>query len=111
MTSPERSCTSSPDVRLYYHFSTFSLSNFAHLAPPDPNSAAPTSPQGTVPSPFTFKLSQVAATQLQGGSVKIADSSTFTVAKTIAVAEVTVEPGAMRELHWHPTQDEWTFFL
>ncbi|KAF8637824.1 hypothetical protein AX16_010741 [Volvariella volvacea WC 439] len=56
-------------------------------------------------------LSQVPETQLPGGSVKIVDSSTFKVSVAIAAAEVTVEPGAVRELHWHPTQDEWTFFL
>ena len=43
--------------------------------------------------------------------MKIADSRNFEVAKNIAVAEVTVEPGAMRELHWHPTEDEWSYFL
>ncbi|KAJ2971963.1 hypothetical protein NUW54_g12373 [Trametes sanguinea] len=39
------------------------------------------------------------------------DSTTFPVSTAIAVAEVTVEPGAMRELHWHPTQDEWAYYL
>ncbi|EIN03969.1 oxalate decarboxylase [Punctularia strigosozonata HHB-11173 SS5] len=65
------------------------------------------SPQGTVPEPFSFPLSQVNATQLAGGSVKVVDSTNFKVSTTIAMAEVTVEPGAMRELHWHPTADEW----
>ena len=51
------------------------------------------------------------ATELSGGSVKVVDSHTFGIAKTTAVAEVVVNPGAMRELHWHPTQDEWTYFL
>ncbi|KAI0084685.1 RmlC-like cupin domain-containing protein [Irpex rosettiformis] len=78
---------------------------------PGPDSDAPKSPQGTVPEPFSFELSQMKATQLDGGSVKIVDSHTFAISKTIAMAEVTVEPGAMRELHWHPTQDEWSFFL
>ena len=35
-------------------------------------------------------------TQLQGGSVKIVDSTTFKISATIAAAEVTVEPGAIR---------------
>lgn len=35
-------------------------------------------------------------TPLAGGSVKIIDSSTFNISKTIAAAEVTVEPGAIR---------------
>ena len=80
-------------------------------AAPGPDSDGVTSPQGTVPNPYTFKLSQVQATQLSGGSVKIVDSHIFTVSTTIAAAEVSVEPGAMRELHWHPTQDEWSYFL
>ncbi len=81
------------------------------IAGPGPDSDAPTSPQGTVPEPFSFALSKMKATDLDGGSVKIVDSHTFTISKTIAMAEVTVEPGAMRELHWHPTQDEWSYFL
>ncbi|TEB19420.1 oxalate decarboxylase [Coprinellus micaceus] len=61
--------------------------------------------------PFRLCLSNVSATQFSGGTAKIVDSSTFKISVTIAAAEVTVEPGAMRELHWHPTEDEWTFFL
>ncbi|KAK7691032.1 hypothetical protein QCA50_006135 [Cerrena zonata] len=57
------------------------------------------SPQGTIPQPFTFKFSDLKPTQLSGGSAKVVDSTTFDVSKTIAAAEVTVEPGAMRELH------------
>ncbi|KAH9850306.1 oxalate decarboxylase [Lenzites betulinus] len=80
-------------------------------APPPDNQQAPKSPQGTIPNPFTFSLSQVKPTQLSGGTVKIVDSTTFTAATAISASEITVEPGAMRELHWHPTQDEWTFFI
>ncbi|TFK22775.1 oxalate decarboxylase [Coprinopsis marcescibilis] len=71
----------------------------------------PESPFGTVPEPFSFALSKVPATQFSGGTEKPVDSSTFKVSTTISAVEVTVEPGAMRELHWHPTQDEWDFFL
>ncbi|KAF5359108.1 hypothetical protein D9756_002967 [Leucocoprinus leucothites] len=78
---------------------------------PEAPSDAPKSPQGTVPDPFSFQLSKVKPTQLSGGTVKVVDSSTFKISKTIAAVEVTVEPGAMRELHWHPTQDEWSFFI
>ncbi|MBG9789715.1 hypothetical protein ABD74_19570 [Brevibacillus laterosporus] len=35
------------------------------------------------------------------------DSSNFLASKTVAAALVEVEPGAMRELHWHPNNDEW----
>lgn len=81
------------------------------IAPPPDGAQAPESPQGTVSDPFTFSLSQTNGTKVPGGSVKIVDSTTFKVSKTIAAAEVTVNEGAMRELHWHPTMDEWTFIL
>ncbi|KAF8151249.1 oxalate decarboxylase [Mycena galopus ATCC 62051] len=79
--------------------------------PPPIDAVAPSSPQGEVPNSYSYPMSQVNATQFSGGSVKIVDSTTFTVSTTIAAAEITVEPGAMRELHWHPTMDEWSFFL
>ncbi|KZT74621.1 oxalate decarboxylase [Daedalea quercina L-15889] len=79
--------------------------------PPSPDATAPEDPQGQVPNPYIHKLSEQKATQLAGGALKIADSRNFTVATTIALAEVWVEPGGMRELHWHPTQDEWTYYI
>src|ERR687887_538137 len=41
----------------------------------------------------------------------ITDSNNFRVSKTIAAAVVEVEPGCMRELHWHPNADEWQYYL
>ncbi|KAI0775248.1 oxalate decarboxylase [Trametes elegans] len=109
-----------PKEVLAKNFKT-SISAFDHIpsrqlyifpsAPPLDNAQVPDDPQGHVPSPFVFHMSQVKSTELDGGSVKVVDSTTFPVAQAIAVAEVTVEPGAMRELHWHPTQDEWTYYL
>ncbi|PSR82009.1 hypothetical protein PHLCEN_2v6184 [Hermanssonia centrifuga] len=78
---------------------------------PDPNAQAVADPAGQVPSPFTFAFSQVPVTPLAGGSVKIADSRTFNISTQVAVSQVSVDPGAMRELHWHPTQDEWGYIL
>ncbi|KIJ14364.1 hypothetical protein PAXINDRAFT_169767 [Paxillus involutus ATCC 200175] len=98
------------DISAFNDIPSEELYIFPAIPPPD-NQQAPQSPQGTVPHPFTYPLSQVPVTPLSGGSVKVVDSTVFTASTTIAAAEVTVEPGAMRELHWHPTQDEWDFFL
>ncbi|KAJ6557036.1 oxalate decarboxylase [Mycena vulgaris] len=76
---------------------------------PDPNALPPTDPQGQIPNPYAFPLSHFNATQLPGGTIKIVDSTNFTVSNTIAMAEITVQPGAMR--WWHPTMDEMDFFL
>jgi oxalate decarboxylase len=43
--------------------------------------------------------------------VRITDSSNFPAATTIAAALVEVEPGGMRELHWHPNTDEWQYYI
>lgn len=39
------------------------------------------------------------------------DSSNFPISKTILVTLVEIEPGGMRELHWHPNNDEWQYYL
>lgn len=38
------------------------------------------------------------------------DSTNFPVAKTIASTYVVIEPKGIRELHWHPTSEEWLYF-
>jgi oxalate decarboxylase len=43
--------------------------------------------------------------------VRIVDSANFPAATTIAAALVEVDPGAMRELHWHPNADEWQYYI
>ncbi|OCB84753.1 oxalate decarboxylase [Sanghuangporus baumii] len=68
-------------------------------------------PAGPVPNSYTYKLSQAPSIPLSGGSWKVFDTSVFPVANTIVCALVTVEPGAIRELHWHPTQAEWSYFI
>jgi len=98
------------DISAFDHIPSRELYIFPGNPPPS-NAEAVQSPQGTAPESYTFKLSTLTPTQLSGGSVKVVDSSTFQISTTIAAAEVTVEPGAMRELHWHPTQDEWSYFL
>ncbi|GAB7345838.1 hypothetical protein MBLNU457_4095t1 [Dothideomycetes sp. NU457] len=70
-------------------------------------------PAGPLPksSTYSYHLSQQQAYQVPGGSVKLIDSQSFPTASKFAAALFTVKPGAMRELHWHTTSDEWTFIL
>lgn len=61
---------------------------------------------------FAFRKSQMKVTKrTQGGEVTIVDSSTFKVSTTVAAAIVTVHPGGIRELHWHPNADEWQYYI
>ena len=43
--------------------------------------------------------------------MRIVDSSKFKISTTIAAAIVTVHPGGIRELHWHPNADEWQYYI
>jgi len=49
--------------------------------------------------------------RMKSGTVRITDSSLFKASKTMAAALVEVEPGGMRELHWHPNADEWQYYI
>lgn len=84
---------------------------FPSDAPAPNDSQQVVSPQGKVPNKYTYQFSQQTATKLSGGSVKIVDSGNFPASSDIAAAEVVIQPGAMRELHWHPSSDEWDYFL
>jgi oxalate decarboxylase len=67
---------------------------------------------GPSPCEFSFRPGeQSVAKRTKGGEVRIVDSSAFKVATTVAVAIVTVHPGGMRELHWHPNADEWQYYI
>ena len=67
---------------------------------------------GPPPHPFVFSLGGLTPVrQTRSGSVRIADSRNFSVSKDITAALVTVKPGGLRELHWHPNADEWAYFI
>lgn len=61
---------------------------------------------------FAFRRGdQPLTVRTTGGEVRIIDSSLFKISTTIAAAIVTVHPGGMRELHWHPNADEWQYYI
>lgn len=61
---------------------------------------------------FTHRMLQQEPMNTTGGQVRIADSkTTFPLSKTIAAAHLLLQPGSMREMHWHPQADEWSFFI
>jgi len=69
------------------------------------------SPAGSVPESFSHRLMAQEPVEAAGGTARIVDSSNFPAASTIAAALVEVDPGAVRELHWHPNTDEWQYYI
>ena len=64
-----------------------------------------------VPQSFSHRMMAQEPIKTTSGTVRITDSSVFPASKTIAAALVEVNPGGMRELHWHPNVDEWQYYI
>ncbi|KJZ76105.1 Oxalate decarboxylase oxdC [Hirsutella minnesotensis 3608] len=60
---------------------------------------------------FTHRMLDQQPKHTSGGQVRITDSTNFPISKTVAAAHAIIEPGALREMHWHPNADEWSFFI
>src|SRR6185369_9877 len=66
----------------------------------------------STPRDFAFRTMDFPVTKrTKGGEVRIVDSSVFKASTTVAMAMVTVHPGGLRELHWHPNADEWQYYI
>lgn len=60
---------------------------------------------------YTFKMkSMKPLVDSAGGSLRIVDSNNFPASKTVAAGLFSMKPGALRELHWHPTS-EWQYYI
>lgn len=99
---PERAFDHIPSKQVYI---------YQDAVPGSVDSERVTSPYGEIPLSFKFSLLAQKPLITPGGSVRIADSSNFPISRTITAALVEIKPGAMRELHWHPNNDEWQYYL
>jgi oxalate decarboxylase len=69
---------------------------------------------GAQPGPQTHKYRLLAGdprVNNKGGRLWVVDSSRFPISKTVTGAVLELDPGALRELHWHPNADEWQYVL
>jgi oxalate decarboxylase len=78
---------------------------------PGPLNSDKTVGSSAVPQSFSHRMMAQQPIRTKSGTVRITDSSVFPASKTIAAALVEVEPGGLRELHWHPNTDEWQYYI
>jgi oxalate decarboxylase len=78
---------------------------------PGPLSADRVVGAGPVPQSYSYRLTDHEPIRTKGGRVRIVDSSVFPASRMIAAGLVEVEPGGMRELHWHPNSDELQYYI
>jgi oxalate decarboxylase len=45
------------------------------------------------------------------GAARVIDSTNFSMSKNVASGIVTIKPGGIRELHWHPNGSEWQYWI
>jgi oxalate decarboxylase len=84
---------------------------FAAELPPPLEQDAVSGPAGTSPQMFSYRMLEQEPIKAAGGQVRIVDSRNFPASSTVAAALVEVQPGGMREMHWHPNTDEWQYFI
>jgi oxalate decarboxylase len=46
-----------------------------------------------------------------GGAQRTVTADEFPISTTLSSSVLEIEPGAMRQLHWHPLADEWQYYL
>ena len=65
----------------------------------------------SVPKSFSHRMMSQEPIKTRSGTVRITDSKNFPASVTIAAALVEVQPGGLREMHWHPNADEWQYYI
>jgi oxalate decarboxylase len=58
-----------------------------------------------------FRLGAIPPTKFAGGSERVVTAQQFPISTTITGVIMTLRPGGLRELHWHPHADEWQYYL
>ncbi|MCJ8153014.1 cupin domain-containing protein [Chryseobacterium sp. SSA4.19] len=46
-----------------------------------------------------------------GGLQRLVTSKEFPISSTMSGSILELQPGALREMHWHPNADEWQYFI
>ncbi len=58
-----------------------------------------------------YRLLDQAPIKFDGGTERVVSSREFPIQTTLTAARLDLEPGALRELHWHPHADEWQYVI
>lgn len=46
-----------------------------------------------------------------GGLQRLVTSKEFPISSTMSGSIIELQPGALREMHWHPNADEWQYYI
>jgi oxalate decarboxylase len=65
----------------------------------------------TTQNPHKFRLGKMTPMVFPGGWERIVTVKEFPINTTLASVLQYIEPGGLREMHWHPNADEWQYYL
>ncbi|MFO1069285.1 MAG: cupin domain-containing protein [Geminicoccaceae bacterium] len=63
------------------------------------------------PLSHRFELLAQAPQEFPGGDLRLVSAREFPLSDNMTGALMRINPGGLRELHWHPNADEWQYFL
>jgi oxalate decarboxylase len=95
-------------------FDSFPKSEVYFARGPLPSAEKPPNLQGREEPPQTHKFRMLAEpphSEYKGGREWRVDSTRFPISTTVTGVVLDLEPGGLRELHWHPTSDEWQYVV
>jgi oxalate decarboxylase len=85
---------------------------FARGAIPPEQPAKPLGGWKLPPQTHKYRLlAQAPHGVYKGGREWRVDAARFPISKTVTGVILDLDPGALRELHWHPNADEWQYVL
>jgi oxalate decarboxylase len=80
--------------------------------PDDPIVRATPQPKPTLATTHRYPLGAQQPRRVPGGGAPwTVTANEFPITTTMSASVLEIEPGAMRELHWHPDADEWQYYL
>ena len=86
---------------------------FAQGPPPgdeSPTAAARSEPELTTVHRYPL-MAQEPRRSPGGGTQRTVTVEEFPISTTMAGSVIDLEPGGLRELHWHPNADEWQYYI
>lgn len=95
-------------------FAKFPKSEVYFATGAQPSATKPANLQGREEPPRTHKFRMLAEpphSTYKGGREWRVDSTRFPISTTMSGVVLDLEPGGLRELHWHPTSDEWQYVI
>jgi oxalate decarboxylase len=77
---------------------------------PAPAAQAPSSIRPAAEG-FRYPLGAAEPRRFPGGAIRTVSSLELPISRTMTGVLLDLEPGAVREMHWHPNSDEWQYWV